>query len=94
MGNDGGSIPKRDELVKIKKKKEEAEKDDENRGKWEVCAISKEELQPPIVTCPLGFLYNKEAVLTALLENTLPSEFSHIRSLKVCFLFSFNYFFS
>jgi len=59
-----------------------AEKDDVNRGTWDACALSKEPLQPPIVSCQLGLLFNYEAILTALLENTLPTEMNHISSRK------------
>lgn len=82
MGNDGGSIPKREELVKVRKRKQLAEKEEQNRSKWKLCALSKQVLVPPIVACKLGYLYNKTAVLECLLDNTLPPEFSHIRKAK------------
>lgn len=46
------------------------------------CAVSNEELRDPIVACELGHLYNKEAVLLALLERTLNPAFQHIRGMK------------
>jgi len=82
MGCDGGSIPRRDELVKLKKKAEKPDPNEVERIKWTSCAISKEPLKEPIVTCELGFLYNKEAVIRHLLEKTLDESFKHIRSLK------------
>lgn len=82
MGNDGGSIPKREELVKLKQKKQQADKDEQNRSKWRLCALSKQVLEPPIVACKLGYLYNKTAVLESLLDGSLPPEFSHIRKAK------------
>ena len=82
MGNDGGSIPKREELVKLKKRKERVERDEQNRNKWGLCAFSKQPLVAPIVACKLGYLYNKTAILEALLEGNLPSEFSHIKKAK------------
>lgn len=39
-------------------------------------------LVEPIVACRLGYLYNKENVLSKLLEKSLPKKFSHIRSMK------------
>lgn len=39
-------------------------------------------MQEPIVSCELGNLFNKPAILTALLEKTLTSNFSYIRGLK------------
>jgi hypothetical protein len=50
--------------------------------KCRTCAISSEELIEPIVTCQLGYLYNKEHVITALLDKTLHENFSHIKGLK------------
>ncbi len=46
------------------------------------CAVSGEQLRDPIVSCELGHLYNKEAVLLALLERTLNPAFNHIRGMK------------
>jgi len=82
MGCDGGSIPRRDELVKMKKKEEKPDQNEVDRIKWSSCAISKEPLKDPIVACELGFLYNKEAVIRSLLDKTLDESFKHIRSLK------------
>ncbi|KAL6045723.1 Protein RTF2 [Balamuthia mandrillaris] len=82
MGADGGSIPSRAELVKLKKKAERNPPTELERTRWQSCALSKEPLRDPIVCCPLGYLFNKEALITHLLEKSLPSEFSHIRSLK------------
>ena len=84
MGCDGGTIPKRDELVRMKKKPEQVEKNYELNAKWFHCALSEAELQSPIVCCELGNLYNKEAVLEYLLDkSSVASDVaSHIRSLK------------
>ena len=59
MGCDGGTIPRRDELVKTKKRPEQKDKDSELRFRWRHCAIKQDALQKPIVTCELGRLYNK-----------------------------------
>eukprot|EP00012_Vannella_robusta_P010015 CAMPEP_0206199076 /NCGR_PEP_ID=MMETSP0166-20121206/10036_1 /ASSEMBLY_ACC=CAM_ASM_000260 /TAXON_ID=95228 /ORGANISM="Vannella robusta, Strain DIVA3 518/3/11/1/6" /LENGTH=253 /DNA_ID=CAMNT_0053617089 /DNA_START=536 /DNA_END=1297 /DNA_ORIENTATION=+ len=82
MGNDGGSIQRRCEVVKLKKKKQKPEREEQNRSKWTLCALSKQKLAPPIVACKLGYLYNKMALLEALLDGTLPPEFSHIKKAK------------
>ncbi|GAA5995813.1 hypothetical protein JCM5350_000570 [Sporobolomyces pararoseus] len=94
MGNDGGSIPKRDDLVKTKKKRSREDDKDSIRQRWAFCALSKQPLRQPVVSCPLGKLYNKEAVISYLLNppssSTDSSPFgsdgllvaSHIRSLK------------
>lgn len=83
MGCDGGSIPRREEMVKLKKKQQKAEKDVELMAKWRHCALSGEELRFPIVACDLGRMYNKEALLLALLDKAnIPELVKHIRSLK------------
>ena len=84
MGCDGGTIPKRDELVRLKKKPEQVDKNYELNAKWFHCALSQAELSTPIVCCELGNLYNKEAVLEYLLDKSSVTTniASHIRSLK------------
>ena len=72
MGNDGGSIPTRRELVK------EAARDlsttqvkeiqtEQQEHYWSTCALSHEPLALPVVSDALGTLYNKDAVLNHLL---------------------------
>ncbi len=51
-------------------------------AKSKFCSLSSEPLIQPIVACELGNLFNKEAILTALLNKSLPASFSHIRGLK------------
>ena len=48
-----------------------------------ICALSKEPLKHPIVACWLGFLFNKEAILEALVLKKLPQFYkSYISSIK------------
>uniref|UniRef100_T1J2E7 Replication termination factor 2 n=1 Tax=Strigamia maritima TaxID=126957 RepID=T1J2E7_STRMM len=83
MGCDGGTIPKRDELVKTKKRPEQVDKDAENVAKWKHCALSQEILRQPVVSCELGRLYNKDAVIEHLLDKTQTPELAkHVRNLK------------
>lgn len=84
MGADGGTIPKRCELVKKKKKKEKVEKSYEAATKWRTCQLSQEPLKKPVVSCKLGRLYNKEAILEAKLNKTLSDNQAtkHIHSLS------------
>ncbi|GAA5933303.1 hypothetical protein JCM10213_001244 [Rhodosporidiobolus nylandii] len=93
MGNDGGSIPKRGELVRTKQRAVREDDKDRVRQLWAFCALSKQPLRQPVVSCPLGRLYNKEAVISYLLSPSSSSETSpfgsdglavagHIRSLK------------
>lgn len=83
MGCDGGTIPRRDELVRVKKKPETKDKEADLAFKWKCCAITQETLQEPIVTCHLGKLYSKLALIEALLDrSTLPLSCKHIKNLK------------
>ncbi|THH27963.1 hypothetical protein EUX98_g6223 [Antrodiella citrinella] len=86
MGNDGGSIPDRRDLVRNKPKAEQADRANQMRAAWFFCALSKKPLQEPIVSCALGKLYNKDALLEYLLDKTAYGDGAdicgHIRSLK------------
>lgn len=84
MGCDGGTIPKRDEMIRLKKKPEKIDKNFELNAKWFHCAITQETLRAPIVSCELGNLYNKESLLEYLLDkDSATTEVAkHIRSLK------------
>ncbi|KAH7103193.1 DUF602-domain-containing protein [Auriculariales sp. MPI-PUGE-AT-0066] len=86
MGNDGGSIPDRRDLVRSKPKAEQADKNNQLIARWFFCALSKKPLQEPIVSCALGKLYNKDALLEYLLDKSAYGDGAeicgHIRSLK------------
>ncbi|XP_055547066.1 replication termination factor 2 [Wyeomyia smithii] len=83
MGCDGGTIPRRDELVRLKKKPEQKDKDAERQFRWKHCTLTQERLQKPIVMCGLGRLYSKQNIIEALLEkDRMPESCSHIKSLK------------
>ncbi|KAJ3814205.1 DUF602-domain-containing protein [Lentinula aff. lateritia] len=86
MGNDGGSIPDRRDLVRTKAKAEQADKANQTRARWFFCALSKRPLQDPIVSCALGKLYNKDAILEFLIDKSAYGDgeriCGHIRSLK------------
>lgn len=86
MGNDGGSIPDRRDLVRSKPKAEKADKANQTRARWFFCALSKRKLQEPIVSCALGKLYNKDSIIEYLLDKSAYGDgekiCGHIRSLK------------
>ncbi|KAM7538335.1 hypothetical protein Aperf_G00000067088 [Anoplocephala perfoliata] len=84
MGGDGGSIPRRVELVRNKKQKEKVGKVAADAAKWKHCALSQEPLRQPIVACQLGRLYNKEAIIEKLLDPTkyTSTVADHIKKLK------------
>jgi hypothetical protein len=84
MGNDGGSIPGRKDLVKSKKRRIRTETEElVKRSKSKYCSLSKEPLKKPIVGDKLGQLYNKCFLIQCLLEKKIPLEFNHLTSLKV-----------
>ncbi|TGZ83311.1 DUF602-domain-containing protein [Ascodesmis nigricans] len=75
MGNDGGSIPTRRELVKSPTRKpthsqvrDTTAQNQEYR--WTTCQLSKRPLVPPIVSDSAGLLYNKDSILEWLLRGT------------------------
>ncbi|XP_006457495.1 hypothetical protein AGABI2DRAFT_212936 [Agaricus bisporus var. bisporus H97] len=86
MGNDGGSIPDRRDLVRTKAKAEQADKANQTRARWHFCALSKRKLQEPVVACALGKLYNKDSIIEYLLDKSAYGDgeiiCGHIQSLK------------
>mmetsp|Transcript_1375 Transcript_1375/g.3022 ORF Transcript_1375/g.3022 Transcript_1375/m.3022 type:complete len:319 (+) Transcript_1375:125-1081(+) len=46
------------------------------------CWLSQEPLRDPVVACRLGNLYNKEALINALLSGSMPKQLEHVRALK------------
>ncbi len=74
MGNDGGSIPTRRELVKegardLNTTQVKEIQTEQQQHYWSTCALSHEPLSQPVVSDALGTLYNKAAVLDHLLTN-------------------------
>jgi len=82
MGCDGGTIPKRHELVKTAKRGEQKDKDMDRRAKWTCCTISQQALSKPIMMCELGKLYSKESVLEYILDRNLSDSCPHITGMK------------
>ena len=82
MGCDGYTVPFRKDMIVKKKGKEKLDPALALQAKWQLCALSKEPLAEPIVCDRLGTLFNKDAVLQAMVGKTLPEEFAHIKSLR------------
>ncbi|EEB05971.2 replication termination factor Rtf2 [Schizosaccharomyces japonicus yFS275] len=86
MGNDGGSIPLRQELVKQKSKVAQLDIDLKrslHKSLFTQCSLSGASLRDPIVSCGFGRLYNKEAILEMLLNRSLyPNAPAHITSIR------------
>ncbi|KAE8222253.1 hypothetical protein CF319_g4519 [Tilletia indica] len=75
MGADGGSIPRRDELVRTRGRDASSAAQDPAlllRALWTLCALSRTTLSKPIVSDATGRLYNKEAVVRFLLNRADP----------------------
>ncbi|KAI8328430.1 Rtf2 RING-finger-domain-containing protein [Chlamydoabsidia padenii] len=68
MGNDGGSIPRRIELVKEKQKDVKQNPNLQREAAWFYCALSKKALEQPIVADRLGKLYNQDVVIEYILD--------------------------
>ncbi|KAK9382313.1 Rtf2 RING-finger-domain-containing protein [Kockiozyma suomiensis] len=91
MGNDGGSIPTRRELVNLSSREATSSQVFEKNQLtaeflWKTCRLSLKPLDLPIVSDYLGRLYNKDAILEWLIS---PESFgdgealvSHIKTLK------------
>ena len=82
MGNDGGYIARRSEMVKQKAKEAVTDYISINRMRAKLCAISNKNLKIPIVACKMGYLYSKETVLEFLVKKTVPKTFRHINKIK------------
>lgn len=73
MGNDGGSIPKRNELVKEAAKAltaaqiKEAQTEQQEYG-WTTDPLTRKPLARPVVSDGAGVLYNKESIIEYLLK--------------------------
>ena len=87
MGGDGGTTAVQRKFVRGQEKESSDKGDGEGKEAQQMervatCALSAQPLSAPVVVCELGKLYNKEAVLQALLDKTLQRQASHIRGLK------------
>ncbi|KMT03564.1 hypothetical protein BVRB_8g192400 [Beta vulgaris subsp. vulgaris] len=86
-GGDGGATgaESRDCYLTMyaEKKPDKADPNEKRLSKWTTCALSNEPLNPPCVIDHLGNVFNKEAVVKALLAKSLPKPFSfYIKGLK------------
>eukprot|EP01012_Entosiphon_sulcatum_P024857 TRINITY_DN30120_c0_g1_i1.p1 TRINITY_DN30120_c0_g1~~TRINITY_DN30120_c0_g1_i1.p1 ORF type:complete len:265 (+),score=57.42 TRINITY_DN30120_c0_g1_i1:27-821(+) len=87
MGGDGGSLmDRRDCIPQCSDPRAKPRKMDNSttaKHIWTTCRRSGEPLRSPIVACDLGFLYNKDSVLEALLAKAGESPYTqHIKSFK------------
>lgn len=64
------------------KKPDKADPNEQRLSKWLNCSLSNEPLREPCVIDLLGNLFNKEALVEALIGKKLPKEFGYIKGLK------------
>ena len=85
-GGDGGSTcaESRDCYLSmyLAKKPDKADPNEARLSRFTCCALSGEPLAAPAVVDRLGNLFNKEALVEALIHKRLPKALSHIRGLK------------
>lgn len=85
-GGDGGATgaESRDCYLNMyaEKKPDKVDPNEQRLSKWLNCALSNEPLKEPCVVDWLGNLFNKEALVEALLGKKIPKAFGHIKGLK------------
>ncbi|KAL8217120.1 hypothetical protein R6Q57_023957 [Mikania cordata] len=85
-GGDGGATgaESRDCYLNMyaDKKPDKVDPNEQRLSKWLNCALSNEPLKRPIVIDYLGNVFNKQALVEALLGKKLPKAFAHIKGLK------------
>lgn len=64
------------------KKPDKVDPNERRLSKWVNCSLSYEPLRHPVVIDKLGNLFNKEALVEALLKKNLPKQFGYIKGLK------------
>ncbi|CAK9168834.1 unnamed protein product [Ilex paraguariensis] len=85
-GGDGGATgaESRDCYLNMyaTKKPDKVDPNEIRLSKWLNCALSNEPLKHPVVVDKLGNLFNKEALVEALLGKKLPKQFRYVKGLK------------
>lgn len=84
MGGDGGTFATNRKFIRGAKFSDQNDipKKTNQLLRTRLCYYNNDVLQEPIVCCELGYLYNKETILTALLDKNITSHVAHIRGLK------------
>ena len=85
-GGDGGSTGAEDRAAYLAmyagKKPDKVDPVEQRLSLFTTCRLSGEPLHPPCVCDDLGSLFNKDAVLTALISKSVPKSLAHITSRK------------
>lgn len=77
MGGDGGTVPRRNDIIRKSARPERDEKAARD-AKWALCALTQDALVNPCCDS-LGFLLSRDDVILGLVENTLPPFLSHLK---------------
>jgi hypothetical protein len=85
-GGDGGSTGAESRSCYLEmyagRKNDKVNPLEELHAKWTRCHLSGELLSPPVVVDELGNVFNKDAVVNALLHKTMPAPLAYISGLK------------
>lgn len=81
MGNDGGHIPKRSDLVRTKRETSIQQRKQILQERVKSCALTNTPLSKPVGICRLGLLYNKFHFLQILMNNSVPNKFKHLKKM-------------
>jgi len=85
-GGDGGSTGAESRSAYLAmykgKQHDKVNPEEERLARWTSCSLSGMPLQPPCAADDLGNLFNKEAVVEALLAKKMPRGLGHITSIK------------
>jgi len=85
-GGDGGctGTESRDALLRMRAgdKPQKADRKALERARWTRCALGGDRLAVPIVCDGIGTMYNKTAVLEALVKKSVPASMKHVRNIK------------
>jgi hypothetical protein len=86
-GGDGGSTGAESrtaylEMHLLGRKKDKVDPAEERLALWTTCHLSGAPLAPPCAVDELGFVYNKDAVVAALVAKAIPKGLAHIAALR------------
>eukprot|EP00890_Picochlorum_soloecismus_P000558 jgi/Picsp_1/1502/NSC_04980-R1_protein len=88
-GGDGGSTGAEDRAAYLAmyagKKHDKVDPAEQKLAQYTTCHLSSSPLSPPCVCDELGNIYNKDAILNALISKTMPKGLPHISSRKHVF---------
>eukprot|EP00887_Chlorella_sp_A99_P002780 scaffold6.g2780.t1 len=88
-GGDGGSTGAESRSCYLEmylgKKPDKVNPEEERLARWTTCQLSSMPLAPPCVADELGNLFNKDAVLQALVGKSMPPALGHVSGLKHVF---------